>query len=92
MSNNFHDFVNVIKKDPTVRNKINVMLDTYNRISLNYQSNVGYDTLVHNVILKEMIKIMAKTILDLDIELKKKISGIDYLESRTNTQIFKRVW
>ena len=35
---------------------------------------------------------MGTTITDLDIELKMKISRIEFLESETNSQIFKRVW
>ena len=35
---------------------------------------------------------MGTTITDLDIELKTKISRIEYSESNTNSQIFKRVW
>ena len=31
-------FVNVIRKDPKVRTKINDMLDRYNRLPYNYQS------------------------------------------------------
>ena len=37
------DFVNVIKKFPKVRIKINNMLERYNRLLYNYQSKVGYD-------------------------------------------------
>ena len=43
------------------------------RLSYKYQSKIGYDTLIQNVILKELIKIMATTITDLDRELKTKI-------------------
>ena len=74
------DVINVIKKDPQVRIKINDMLDRYNRLPYNYQSKTGYDTLIQNVILKKLIKIMSTTITDLDIELKVKISRINYLE------------
>ena len=35
---------------------------------------------------------MATTITDLDIVLKMRNSRIEYLESKTNTQVFKRVW
>ena len=49
------DFLNVIKEDPQVRIKINDMLDRYNRLPYNYQSEKGYDKLIQNVILKEMI-------------------------------------
>ena len=76
------DFINVIRKDPKVRIKIKDTLDRYNRLPYNYQSRIGYDTLIQNVILKELINIMGGTIADLDIELKMKISRIKYLESR----------
>ena len=67
MTSTFNDFINVIRKVPKVRNKINDMLDRYNRLPLNYQSKIGYDTLIQNVILKELINIMGTTITDLDI-------------------------
>ena len=43
---------------------------------------MGYDTLIQNVILKELINIMGATITVLDIELKMKISKIKYSEDR----------
>ena len=64
------DLINVIKKDPKVRIKINDMLDRYNRLPYNYQSKIGYDSLIQNVILKKLMIIMGTTITDLDIELK----------------------
>ena len=60
------------------------MLDTYNRILHEYQSKIVYDTLIQNVILKQVIKIMSATITDLCIELKMKISRIEYLESKNS--------
>ena len=57
------------------------MLDRYNRLSYNYQSKIGYDSLIQNVILKELINIMGTAIRDLDIQLKMKNSRIEYLES-----------
>ena len=69
-------FVNVIRKDPKLRIKINDTLDRYMRLPLNYQSKIGYDCLIQNIILKELINLMATTITDLDIELKMKISRI----------------
>ena len=57
------------------------MLDIYNRLPYNYHSKIGYDALFQNVILKALINIMGTTITDLDIEVKMKISRIDYLES-----------
>ena len=75
-------FINVIKKDPKVRIKTNDMLDRYNRLLYNYQSKIGYDTLIQNVILKEIINIMGTTITDLKRELKMKISRTKFLEDR----------
>ena len=75
------DFINVIKKDPQVCIKINNMLDRYNRLSYNHKIEIVYDNLIHNIILKELIKIMAIMIEDLDMEIKMKISRIKYLET-----------
>ena len=76
------DFINVIKKDPQIRIKINDMLDRCNRLPCNRQLGIGYDSFIQNVILKELINILGSVIIDLDIELKMKISRIKYLESR----------
>ena len=46
------------------------MLDKYNRLPLNYQLKLGYDTLIQTVFFKELIILMATTIVDKDIELK----------------------
>ena len=70
------NFMNVIKKDTNVRIKMNDTLDRYMKLPYNYQSKKGYDTLIQNVILKELINIMGTTKTDLDIELKMKISKI----------------
>ena len=58
MTNNFDEFVNVIRKDPKVRIKIFDMLDRYNRLPFTYQSKIGYDSLIQIVFLKELINIM----------------------------------
>ena len=76
------DFVNVIRKDPRLRNKINDMFDRYNRLLCNRQLRIGCDSLIQNVILKELISIMSTILTDLDIELKMKIGRIKYLESK----------
>ena len=74
-------FINVIKNYPKVRNKINIMLDRYMSLPYAFQSKVGYNSLIQNVILKELNNIKALTINDLDIELKMKINRIGYLEN-----------
>ena len=60
------------------------MLDKYIRLPYNYQPKIGYDTLIQNINLKELINIMGTTITDMDIELQKKISRIEYLESKNS--------
>ena len=75
-------FVKVIRKDPKVRIKINDTLDRYMRLPYKYQSKIGYDCSIQNIVLEEIIIIMGTTITDLDIELKMKISRIEYLESK----------
>ena len=74
--------MNVIKRELKVQTKIKDMLDKHNRLHYIYQSKIGYDTLLQNVILKEIITLMVATKVDIDIEVKMKISGIEYIESR----------
>ena len=75
-------FINVIKKDSLVRIKMNDILDRYNRLPLKYQSKKGYDCLIQNVFLKELINIMGTTLTNLDIESKMKNSGMKISENR----------
>ena len=63
------DFINVIKNDPLVRIKIKIMVHRYNGLPYNYQSKIGYDSLIQNAIIKKLITIMGTTITDIDIEL-----------------------
>ena len=60
------------------------MLERYNRSPCNYQSKIGYDALIQNVILTELINIIGTRITDLDLELKIKICIIEYLESKNS--------
>ena len=73
MTNKYDAFIKVIKKDPRVQNKINVMLDRYMSLPCGYRSKLGYNSLIQNVILKDLINIMSLILIDLDIELKMKI-------------------
>ena len=57
------------------------MLDRYNIIIYNYQSKKGYDSLIQNVILQKLINIMGTITTGLEVELKKRSSRIEYLES-----------
>ena len=75
-------FVNVIKKGPFVCMKINNMLDRYNRITYDHKIEIAYANLIQNIILKELINIMSIMISDLNIELKMKISRIEYLKNK----------
>ena len=76
------DFVIVIEKDLKVRIEINDLLDRYNRLLYNYQSKIGYDTLIQNVILEELTNLMGTVKTDLDTELKMKISRIKNIVSK----------
>ena len=75
-------FINVIKKDPFVCMKTNNMLDRYNRLTYDRKIEIVYDNLIQNIIPKELINIMSIMISDLDMELKMKISRINYLENK----------
>ena len=77
-------FKNVLKKDPFVCIKINNMLDRYNRLTYDRKIEIVYDNLIQNIILKELINIMSALIRDLDMELKLKISRLEYLENRNS--------
>ena len=80
MTINSDVFVNVIKKDLKIRIKVNNMLVIYIRLPYIYQSKIEYDTLIRNVILKELMNKMGTTLTALDIELKLKISRLKNLE------------
>ena len=41
-----------------------------------FQSRIGYNSLIQNVIVKELINIMSLILTDLDVELKMKINRI----------------
>ena len=69
-----NDFINVTKRDPQVQMKLKDTLDKYIKLSLNYQSKTGYDTLIQNVILKEKRTLMSIILVDIHIELRMKIS------------------
>ena len=75
-------FINVIKREPQVQLKIKDIIEKYIKLSLNYQSKTGYDTLIQNVILKELINLMGVTIVYIDKERKMIISRIKNLESK----------
>ena len=70
------DFTNVIKRDPKVQRKMKDKLNNYNISPYIYQSKIGYDTLIQNVIFNEIIKLRRIILVDIDRELKLKISRI----------------
>ena len=75
-------FINVNKKDPQAQIKLRDMLEKNNRLPYIYQSKIGSDTLIQNVILMELLNLMGATIVDMDIELKFKSSKIKKLENK----------
>ena len=77
------DFRNVNKRDSKVQTKTKKICQIN---IINYHLIIDrkkeYDTLIQNVILREVMNLMGITIVDIDIELKMKSSRIEYLESR----------
>ena len=65
-------FMNAIKKDPTLCNNINNMLDRHMSLPYDFRSKIGYNSLIQNFILKELNNMMSLIIIDLDIESKMK--------------------
>ena len=78
------DFIKVIKKDPNVQNKINIMLDRYMSLPYDFRSKIGCNSLIQNFIHKEFIDIMDNMITDLEVELKMEI-----YEQNNNSNICK---
>ena len=76
MMDNYDASLKVIKKGSRVQNKINIMLDRYMSLPYDFQSKIGYNSLIQNVILKELINIMGTIITDLDVELKMKVKQV----------------
>ena len=66
------DLIKAIKKDPKICKNISVMLDRYLALPYEFRSKIGYNSLIQNVILKELINMLSLIIVDLDIELKLK--------------------
>ena len=64
------NFIKAIKKDKRICNNINIMLDRYMSLPSEFRSRIGYNSLIQNVILKELINMLCLIIVDLDIELK----------------------
>ena len=66
------NFIKAIKKDPKICNNINIMLVRYMSLPYEFKSKIGYNSLIQNVILKELINMLCLIIVDLDLELKLK--------------------
>ena len=66
------NFIKAIKKDKKICNNINIMLDRYMSLPYEFQSRIGYNSLIQKVILKELVNMLCLIIVDLDIELKLK--------------------
>ena len=66
------NFIKAIKKDKRIRDNISIMLDRYMALPYEFRSRIGYNSLIQNVILKELINMFCLIIIDLDIEIKLK--------------------
>ena len=76
------DFINVIKKNSQVRIEIKIFLDKHNKLSSNYQSIKGYDTLIQKVVLEQILNLMSFIMVDVDIDIKMKVSRKKLFESK----------
>ena len=65
-----NNFIKAIKNDKKICNNINIMLDRYMALPYEFQSKIGYNSLIQNVISKELINMLSLIIIDQDIELK----------------------
>ena len=74
--------MNVTKRDPEKQINIRAILDKNIKLPYTYQSKVQYDSLIQNIILKEITNLLGSTILNSDRKLKMKISRMKYLECR----------
>ena len=68
------NFIKAINKDKRICKNINIMLDRYMALPYEFRSKIGYNSLIQNVILKELINMLCLIIIDLDMELKLKKS------------------
>ena len=57
------NFIKAIKKDPKICNNINIILDRYMSLPYEFRSRIGYNSLIQNVILKELIKILSLSLI-----------------------------
>ena len=64
------DFLKAIKKDPKICKNINIMLNRYMSLPYEFQSKIGYNSLIQNIILKELINVLSVLLIDLDTQLK----------------------
>ena len=64
------DFIKAIKKDPKICKNINIMLNRYMSLPYEFQSKIGYNSLIQNIILKELINVLSVLMIDLDTQLK----------------------
>ena len=64
------NFIKAIKKDKRICNNKNIMLDRYMSLPYEFRSRIGYNSLIQNVILKELINMLSLIIIDLDIKIK----------------------
>ena len=60
------NFIKAVKKDPKICNNINIMLDRYMSPPCEFRSRIGYNSLIQNVILKELINMLSLIIAELD--------------------------
>ena len=74
------EFIEIIKKDPNIKNEISQTMDQYNRESISTRSQIGPKASIQSKVCKQARNIMGETLSDLDIELEQKDNKILFLE------------
>ena len=75
------EFIEIIRKDSTVRNEITQTIEKYNKESYTTQSKIGQNALIQSKIFQLAITIMGDTIEDMHIEIEQKDIQIDFSEN-----------
>ena len=85
------EFIDIIKKDPNIQNKISQTIDKYNKetSSFSKRSQLCQNFLVQSKVLKQAINFMGETISDVDIEIEQKDNKTLFLKAKYLYQIPK---
>ena len=76
------EFIEIMKKDSTVQNKISQTMEKYIEKTYSIQSKIGQNALVHSKVFEQALNIMGGTIENMDIEIDRTDNKIEILENK----------